>query len=174
MRASEPFILVGALCALAAAACDEPAGLEPGRPRPGVLQLVGYEGGSIATTDETVRWSVAPEANVLIPPRMLEVPDTVAAGETFEVDVRTIGLNGCWSAAGLRLEERAGVIEVTPTDAHSGAGVCTEILLDLDHRTSVAIATPGDWTIRVRGRRVGLGVPTWEEPVAAETTVVVR
>jgi hypothetical protein len=173
MRASKSAIALALACAVGSG-CDEPAGLEPGPPRAGVLQLIGFAGPGVTSGDGTVRWTVPPAADVRVPGRVLAAPDTVAAGETFDVAVTTIGLSGCWSASGQDLRERAGVIELTPTDAHSGAGVCTDVLLELEHRSSLAIALPGEWTVRVRGRRVRLGHATWEEPVAAEKTVVVR
>lgn len=154
--------------------CVEPAGVDRSATRAGVLQLVGYQGVVTTRSDEAVRWTVPPDASVLVPARLLAVPDTVGGGETFEVAVTTLGPSGCWAAGGQALDERDGVIELTPLDTHSGAGICTEVLLELEHRCALAIATPGEWTVRVRGRRARMGDATWEEPVAAEKMVVVR
>jgi hypothetical protein len=159
--------------AIGSAACTEMSGPEAGAAHPGVLQLAGYDGATLVEPDAALTWTLPPAPQVLVPARILEAPDTVNAGESFEVMVTTIGLSGCWSAVGQTVARMAGVIELTPSDAHSGAAVCTHVLLDLEHRSSVAIDTPGAWILRVRGRRVRQGFEKSDEPVAVERAIVV-
>jgi hypothetical protein len=160
--------------AVGSAACSDMSAPEAGTAHPGVLQLEGYSGATFGDHDAALTWTVPPSPQVLVPARILEAPDTVDAGESFEVMVTTMGLNGCWSAAGQTVGRKAGVIELTPSDAHSGAAVCTRVLLELAHRSSVSIDTPGEWILRVQGRRVRQGNDTWDKPVAVERGIVVR
>ena len=173
MRGSRA-VITGLAAGLVLAACTSPAGYEGGPPQAGVLQVVDYTGTPSGNPDSTVRWSVDPEADVLAPSRALEAPDTVAAGAAFEVVTHTIGLDGCWRASGQTWRVRERVVEITPMDTHSGANICTEIVLFLKHRSSLTIAEPGEWQLRVAGRRVRQGDRTWEEPVTAEKTLIVR
>ncbi|HEY0670959.1 MAG TPA: hypothetical protein VGD27_01770 [Longimicrobiales bacterium] len=160
------------LAALALLACTSPLPYEGGLPEPGILQVRGYPGPR--TIDSEVNWLPAPDSGVSTPPRVLSAPDTVAAGVPFEVRTTTIGMSGCWRSGDQSSRMLDGVIEITPRDVHSGANVCTEVLLFLDHASMVTIAQPGVWLLRVRGRRVTHNDRVWEEPVLAEKSVVVR
>jgi hypothetical protein len=147
--------LTFALIILALLGCSSPIGYEAGLPQPGVLQL-------------------AQNNEVLVPPQVLIAPDTVNAGEAFDVITTTIGMNGCWSASGQSWRTLDHVIEITPHDVYSGAGVCTEILLYLRHTSAVTIEEPGEWLLRVQGRRVRPDRVAFEEAVVVEKSVVVR
>jgi hypothetical protein len=65
-------------------------------------------------------------------------------------------------------------VELTPYDVHSGHAACTAILLNLSHESTVTLDEPGEWTIRVSGRRARYGDETWETPVSAEKVIVVH
>lgn len=172
MRTLSSFIL---LTALLVAGCSEPLAPLRGITRPGVLQLVEYAGTlSVGADNESVRWSVMPEGDVLVPSPVLVAPDTVDAGMPFDVTVTTIGPSGCWAARAEHVQVNDGVVELIPTDIHSGAQACTEILLYLEHRSTLTLDEPGDWTLRVIGRRIRQGDAAWEEPVAVEKAIVVR
>jgi hypothetical protein len=163
------------LALLATAGCSEPVGPVQQLKELGVLQVVEYGGPYvIGDGDPAVNWSVPPGTGVLVPPRVLVTPDTVRAGVPFDVVVTTIGMNGCWSAAGLwpRFVERG--LDLIPTDVHSGATFCTEMALYLEHHVRITIATPGEFTLRVKGRRLRHGDAAWEEPVSAHRTIVVQ
>jgi hypothetical protein len=165
--------LVG--CALVlVAGCTDPVGMAADAVRPGVLQLVGFDALPTSGYTESVVWSVDRSSNVIAPRQPLVAPDTVAAGVAFEVVVNTIGVNGCWRAGGQDVRVEDGVVTLTPADVQSGAHVCTLLLSELPHTSRVTIATPGDWTLRVDGRRVRHGDDGWQEPVTAEKKVVVR
>lgn len=172
MRAVDTRILGWTL--LVIAGCGEPAGPQPGLEQLGVLQLAAYEWPITVVADESVRWSVTPGSDVLAPPRVIIAPDSVDAGVAFDVTVTTIGLSGCWAAAGEWVGQGDGVLEIIPTDVHSGAEVCTDMLSYLAHPSRVRLDTPGEWTIRVKGRRLRHGDEVWEELVTAERRIVVR
>jgi hypothetical protein len=172
MRAARVGLLGVAL--LVPAGCSEPVGPVPGLETLGVLQVVEYQGTLLVGADESVDWSVPPGTGVLAPPRVLIAPDTVDAGIPFDVTVTTIGMSGCWSAAGMWPRVVDGGFDLIPTDVHSGAQFCTEMALYLEHDARIRIATPGEYTLRVKGRRLRHGDAVWEEPVSAERTIVVR
>lgn len=168
-------LIILAVAGAALGGCSEPLGPLPGITQPGVLQLVEYDGAmSVDEGNETVRWSVAPDGDVLVPSPVVMAPDTVVAGQPFDVVVTTIGLSGCWRAADQQVRVRDGVVDLTPTDMHSGARACTEILLYLAHPSTLTLDEPGEWILRVSGRRMRQGDDTWEEPVAVEKAIVVR
>lgn len=171
MRAARNVVLG---LALVAVGCSEPAGPVPGLETLGILQVVEYQGGLLLGPDPTVLWSVPPGTGVLAPPRVLIAPDTVAAGVPFDVEVTTIGMSGCWSGAGMWARPVEGGFDLIPTDVHSGANFCTEIALYIGHHARIAIDTPGEYTLRVKGRRLRQGDSQWEEPVSAQRTIVVQ
>ena len=171
MRGSKAGIVV-VIVGLVLAACGDPTGIEPAA-RAGVLQLVGSGGYGGVSGDPELRWTAPASSDVFIPGDVLVVPDTVTAGEPFTVTVRTIGLNGCWAPAGQEVRWEEHTVELRPRDAHSGARVCTEILQLLTHTSELSIPEPGEWVVRVRGRRVRAS-GTGEEPVAVEKTIVVQ
>ncbi len=140
----------------------------------GVLQLVAYTGPRTVGADESVEWSVAPGFDVLAPPRLIAAPDTVDVDVAFDVTVTTVGLSGCWSAAGQRVHYTERVIEFTPLDVHSGARACTAIVQFLERTSTVRLDTEGEWTLRVKGRRLPYLSDEWEQQVSAERTIVAR
>lgn len=140
----------------------------------GVLQLAEYTGPSTVGADESIRWSLEPETGVLAPPRLIVAPDTVDANVAFDVIVTTIGLSGCWRAAGQRIRHDSRVIELTPLDAHSGARACTSMVQFLERTFRVRLDSAGQWTLRVKGRRIPYLDDAWEQQVTAERTIVAR
>ena len=175
-RISPPLLV---LCAAALACTGSPPTSSSGERRAvGALQLevgAGPRAAAAGTSDTAVHWSVPPgERGTATAPRPIVAPDTVSAGEPFEVTVHTIGENGCWRADGQELRVDGRTATIVPYDVHSGADVCTEVLGYLPHRATVTISTPGLAVIRVDGRRVRQGDRSWEIPVRAERTVVVR
>lgn len=123
---------------------------------------------------DSLDWSRPRRSSDLSAPDVLVAPDTVDAGEAFEVWTHTVGLNGCWRSDGQTSAIFGLVVVVKPYDAHSGAEVCTEALSFLAHGSTLVLNEPGEWTLRVDGRRVRLGNAVEDEPVSAEKTVVVR
>ena len=160
--------------AVAMIGCSDSTAPRAGAPQPGVLQLAAYAGPETMIGDPTVAWSVEPGVGVLVPGRVLIAPDTVDAGVAFDVTVTTIGVNGCWRAGGQTVAVAGGVVDLLPTDVHSGADVCTEMVGFLAHTSPVTIDAPGEWTLRVSGRRMRHGDAVWQEPVTVERGVYVR
>jgi hypothetical protein len=161
-------------CLVLASGCTDVMSVTDEAPRLGVLQLVGYDALPLSGYTESVVWTVDARSSVLSPREPLVAPDTVAAGVAFDVVTTTIGMNGCWRAGGQGVQVGDGVVTLTPTDERSAAHVCTLLLSSLTHTSRVTLATPGEWTLRVAGRRVRHGDEAWAEPVTAETKVVVR
>lgn len=159
-------------------ACAEATEPSPSERRLGILQLDVYsgplavEGGS--ADDRDIRWDHEPTDGIRVPAEVLVVPETVVAGKAFDVTVHTIGANGCWRSDGQEVRVTAGVVELMPYDLHSGAESCPDNLPYLSHTSSLTLESPGEWVIRVSGRRVRHGDSSWELPVTAEKTIVVR
>lgn len=84
----------------------------------------------------------------------VEAPDTVHAGEEFEVVVSTIGPSGCWSRGTLDVSVEVAKAVLRPYDLHSGAELCTLIFSRFTHRATVRFVAPGEGVIRVIGRQV--------------------
>jgi hypothetical protein len=160
------------------AACDDPAQPPALTPMLGILQMEGVSESLTSpdstVRDTTIRWTHPPGESAVVPPEVLVVPAEVQAGEPFTVDVTTIGEGGCWSAESQDVEISNRTVELTPYDVHSGHAACTAILLNLSHESTVTLDEPGEWTIRVSGRRARYGDETWETPVSAEKVIVVH
>lgn len=86
-------------------------------------------------------------------PVMVQAPDTVEAGTTFGVTVRTYG-DGCVTRGEIRVEQDGPIAIVRPYDVHSGASVCTQELRMFDHRATISVDEPGTAEIRVHGREL--------------------
>lgn len=163
---------------LAACADEALSPLADAGTQAGVLQLRGYTGAilesGVTGGSDRVYWTVPPQTGDVVPPRVLIAPDTVMVGQVFEVRTVTIGMSGCWRANGQSVNIANRVIELKPYDAHSGSEICTTILQFLEHASSLTLSEPGEWLIRVVGRRARYGDDVWEEPVTAEQTVYVK
>lgn len=156
-------------------ACAESTGPAAQASQTSVIQLEGYPAAAGVERDRSVRWDIAPADDDVL--ASLLVPDSARAGEPFEVTVKTIGQGGCWSAAGENVTVTSAAlpsVHITPLDMHSGADVCTRILAFLPHTFVVIIPTPGQWIVRVVGRRARHGHAEWYQPVAAEKAIIVR
>lgn len=154
----------------------EPTGPE-GRRMPGVLTVSGWTGTVPLTANRgagEMYWDRDLGLADLSAPRPIDAPDTVRAGAAFDVTTYTVGMSGCWRPDGQTVEINHRVVLIKPFDVHSGADVCTDVLLFLAHTSTILLDEPGEWTIRVSGRRVRLGDSKWEEPVTAEKIVIVR
>lgn len=119
--------------------------------------------------------SVSDPRYVIVPPEVVEVPDTVRSGETVAIVVHTIGTDGCWSADGGTLARSGDTVSIRPYDRHSGAAACTAVALvgGLEHRFETSFDAPGVGVIRVRGRCVRMGARDYGTPVTVERRVVV-
>ena len=166
----------GTLVLASVVACSESLGPDGSRRALGILQLLGDEGPglvSITSTTDPIVWSHAPGEGVIYPPSVIEAPDTVEVGQTFQVTVNTVGPSGCWFADGLDVVQSQRVIELTAWDRHSGADFCTLALVYLPHTASLTLDEPGEWILEATGRRTG-GEREPGESVTAERRIFVR
>ncbi|MBK6487416.1 MAG: hypothetical protein IPF98_11200 [Gemmatimonadetes bacterium] len=127
--------------------------------------------------DSTVTW-VPPvdgsDTRLFVPAGVIEIADTVRAGEPVPVVVNSIGENGCWQADGGTLTQRGDTAIVTAYDRHSGAAACTQLWSDrLRHPFTTTFPRPGVGIVRAYGRRVRAGYPAVAMPIVAQRTVVV-
>lgn len=156
--------------------CSETTGPDGSERALGILQIESDAGPSLqasAPSNDAITWSRPPDEGTTYPPSVIEAPDTVEVGQTFQVTVHTIGPNGCWSPDGLDVVESARVIELTPWDRNSGADFCTLVLGFLPHAANLTLDEPGEWTLRVTGRRVR-GGGGLDDTVTAERKIFVR
>jgi len=86
-------------------------------------------------------------------PVVIEVPDTVQTGVSFEVSVRTYG-NGCYSMGGTTVQLHSRSADVTPFDLYSGAGICDDILKTFTHKAALSFDEPGMAQIRFHGKQM--------------------
>lgn len=176
MRYGNRTVVAAFAVALLGTGCQdafEPALERAGR-KPGALQVEGtaFADAGVTNPGQPIRWSIEPGGDVAYARNAIEAPDTVRAGDAFEVVVNTVAPNGCWRAAGLDTARSGRVVEFTPYDEDSGAQICTQVLTVLRHAVSIVLTEKGEWTLRARGRLVRKG--GLELEVTAERTVVVR
>jgi len=97
-------------------------------------------------------------------PVVTEAPDTVDAGQPFEVAVRTYG-NGCVEKGETVVEPKPGSVSVWPYDLDSRRrdGLCLDFLAHHDHRATLVLREPGVTSIRFHG---------FSEPGASQIEVV--
>jgi hypothetical protein len=169
-------LLTGVLLAGMMAACSEVNDPGASRVSAGVLQLAGAPAplSGEAGDNSDVIWTITPGDGIIVPYQVLTVPDTVPAGEPFRVTVQTIGEGGCWSAHSQEVSVSGRTVELRPYDVHSGADACTMILLHLKHESELVLQEPGEWILRVSGRRLMVGGSEPEVGVSAEKRIVVR
>ncbi|HUF69749.1 MAG TPA: hypothetical protein VMM79_13985 [Longimicrobiales bacterium] len=169
---------IAALVTGAATGCAETTAVDFATiARPGILQLRDYAGAGTmweSARDTTVRWTESPAQGTIVPAEVLVVPETVSVGQPFGVRVTTIGDSGCWRAESEGTAISGHTVELTPFDAHSGHDICTTALVGLLHEWRLTLDSPGEWTVRVRGRIARYGDDTWETPVAVEKVIVVH
>ena len=91
-------------------------------------------------------------------PVQIEVPESVAAGEPFEVSVRTYG-GGCILQDRTDVEGSGMVADVRPYDRHVSAPICTTELRLFNHTATVTFPERGTGRIRVHGMRAPADVP---------------
>lgn len=138
MKKTSSLILIPAL--LAGAACN---GGENFLPDPSQVRHVGI-----------VEWS-ASNAQYFADPAMgvITAPDTVTAGQPFQVTITTVGASGCWRAAGAEKAVQGSLATITPFDRVED-GFCTGALVSLPRAVELRFDVPGEATIRAYGRRV--------------------
>jgi hypothetical protein len=159
MTTRNSLVLLSAL-AIGAAACD---GAENFLPDPGQVRHVGI-----------VEWSRS-NVQTFADPAMgvITAPDTVTAGQPFQVTITTTGPNGCWQAAGAEKAIQGNLATITPFDRVEGE-VCTQALASLPRSVEVRFDVRGEATIRAYGRRVVDGNLNAATERTVEKRIVVR
>lgn len=166
--------------ALLAGCASDGTSPERGGRNLGILQMARHESaatsppassGPASEFNGSISWDLPPGPGTEIPYEILRAPRAVLAGTPFPLIVYTIGPNGCWSADGMDVAVGTTVVELTPWDYSSGADTCTMMLQYLRHDATLTLEQPGEWTLRVDGRRIGPNGAT-DRSVRAETSIV--
>lgn len=86
-------------------------------------------------------------------PLLITTPDTVTAGDPFEVVVRTYG-GGCVEKGEVAVQQEGLSVDVTPWDlVREGEGLnCPDVLGMFDHRAVLTLPTARTAEIRFHGR----------------------
>jgi len=158
------------------ASCTSGVSEPEGWTRPGALMVSGWTGSVHWDPGQGsgLAWERQPGPDDLTAEEVLVAPDTVEAGEAFQVTTYTIGPGGCWRSDGQTVSTNERIVVLRPHDSHSGAEICTDALFFLAHGSTLVLTEAGEWTLRVEGRRLRLAEPLWEEPVSATRTIIVR
>ena len=99
---------------------------------------------------------------------IIEAPDTVLAGSSFDVTVNTFGSSSCVRAERLDVEVTDSVARLTPYDRVAPAGIpCTEDLRVHPHVASVTFPSRGDRMLEVLGRS-GTGDTLVKRPIVVQ------
>jgi hypothetical protein len=158
MKNTSSLILISAL--LAGAACT---GAENFLPDPSQVRHVGI-----------VEWSRSNVQTFADPALgVITAPDTVTAGQPFQVTITTTGPNGCWQAAGAEKAVQGNLATITPFDRVEGE-ICTQALASLPRTVELRFDTRGQATIRAYGRRVVDGNLNAATDRTVEKTITVR
>ncbi len=107
---------------------------------------------------------------------VLTAPDSVAAGEDFEITIATFG-GGCESAGDASLvvgSAGADVLVYDFTSAVSPDIACTDQLQRFTHTLTLRFDQPGEMVLRVWGRRMGPETPGLGVPTVLEHTITVE
>lgn len=86
-------------------------------------------------------------------PTVIAVPDTVRAGEDFQVSVRTYG-RGCVRQDTTEVAVEGRLAQVVPYDLHSRDGTCSDVVRAFDHAAVVRFEEAGEAEVRVVGKRL--------------------
>lgn len=109
------------------------------------------------------------------PEQMLEVPDTVKAGQAFDVKVWTIGLNSCWKEDGADLVQENNNVTITPYDLDTrkedDSKACLDVIIFPQRTLEIVLETPGEAVINLVGRQIHYDEP--EEKIVEYTTTIV-
>jgi hypothetical protein len=106
----------------------------------------------------------------------VEAPESVAVGEEFEVKITTSG-GGCERIGdtSVLLTETSATVLVYDFTAATRPGVaCTMIFKQMPHIAKLRFTKPGTATIRIWGRRMGVGAPPEGTPTVVERRVLVK
>jgi hypothetical protein len=190
-------VALAAAVGLMAACNDTGTGPEIHERQLGIIQLEDFDGPLPANftsggeRDPNIRWNGSPDGEGRLPigpgdreegdggdygdlihPRVIDAPDEVEAGKPFDVTTYTFG-GGCTAADGQDVQISGNVVDLKPYDRELGE-ICTMILRVIPHTSTVTLNTPGEWVIRVSGRKVRFGDTSWEQPISAEKTIIVK
>jgi hypothetical protein len=141
----------------------------------GVLQLADYHGPLPSMTmaaEREVNWSHGPQAGDVTPTEVIVAPERVQVGQPFKVTAYTVG-GGCMVADGQDVEVTGNVVQLTPFDRQLGE-ICTMQLVIVPHESTITLDAPGEWVLRVSGRKVRFGDATWEQAISAEIRIQVE
>lgn len=84
----------------------------------------------------------------------ITLPDTVQAGQSFTVTVRTLGSDGCWERDRTDVDVSGLTATIVPYDTRQvGRGAtCTLGIVEIMHDATLTFGQPGVGRIDIRGR----------------------
>ncbi len=146
LRAALVFLvpLVAACASEHTRRAEAPERTDPIPPPAGVMGTQTWSGMGMLVGDASAEPIVAPE--------------TVRAGESFEVIVNTAGSSTCAWADSTAVRVRGDTADVVPYDGGRD-GICSDDLSPIEHRASLRFARPGTGVIRVTGNARPAGSP---------------
>jgi hypothetical protein len=85
-------------------------------------------------------------------PVVVTAPDSVHAGQAFDVTIRTYG-DGCYSQGETPVAVQGSVAQLSPFDLRSTRGNCPAVVQTFDHHASVTFSALGTAQVVVAGVR---------------------
>jgi hypothetical protein len=84
----------------------------------------------------------------------IEIPDTVGAGQAFDVVVHTGGPDGCWTKDGTDVKGSGMEATITPYDVHDTSPdiTCPQSPVEFLHTASLTFNEPGNARVLVTSR----------------------
>lgn len=107
---------------------------------------------------------------------VISAPDEVQAGVPFQAVITTFGPDLCWRADGATTQVKGNLAVVVPYDITTASEdtACGDAITRLPRTVSLTIATPGQATLRVEGRKLMATDPNSATLTSVEKQILVR
>jgi hypothetical protein len=178
MRLLTAVITVSAV-ALSTAGCDDPTGTggSAAVERPAALQFLpapANRPAGVPSSAVPVSWNVEPGPGTLIPPRVIDAPDSVLVGQAFTVTVYSMGVNACWQRVRDDVTIADSVATIRPIVRVENSASCVGSATLLAHPVRMTFARSGRGLLRAIGQRVDADGRVAPIDLTAQRVIVVR